>query len=98
MNDITGAQSDINIIRQRAGLPPTLASTQETLIDVILKERQVELFTEQGHRWFDLKRLGLANVVIQPIKPAWSDTDILFPIPELEILMNPNLNPQNPGY
>ncbi|MDO5978212.1 RagB/SusD family nutrient uptake outer membrane protein [Flavivirga spongiicola] len=94
---ITGAQEDINFIRNRARLSNTTAATTNELLDAILHERQVELFTEGGHRWFDLKRMGKAAEVLAPIKSGWRDTDILFPIPESEILLNPNLV-QNDGY
>src|SRR5690606_25877356 len=97
-NNIMGAQQDINAIRARAGLPDTTASSSEELLEEILKERRFELFTEQGHRWFDIKRFGLTGDILSPIKPGWENTDILLPIPETELLMNPNLNPQNPGY
>lgn len=97
-NNISGAQQDINMIRQRAGLQDTPASTPEELLQAILNERRFELFTEHGHRWFDLRRFGIAAEILSSIKPGWQPTDILLPIPESELLMNPNLNPQNPGY
>jgi len=97
-NNIVGAQQDLNVIRNRAGLDNTLAITQEELQQAIVKERRFELFTEQGHRWFDIRRFGIASQILEPIKPGWSVTDILFPIPESELLINPNLAPQNSGY
>lgn len=96
--EITEAQSDLNIIRNRAGLPNTTATSKEDLLDAILNECLVELFTEHGHRWFDLVRTGKAAEVIGAIKLGWKDTDVLLPIPESEILLNPNLLPQNDGY
>lgn len=98
LGDISGAQEDLNTIRGRAGLGATTAATTGDLLDAILRERQVELFTEFGHRWFDLKRTGRSAEVLAPIKPGWQNTDILLPIPEEELLVNPNLEPQNPGY
>ncbi len=95
---IVDAQTDLNKIRTRAGLPNTTASTLNDLLKAIFDERQVELFTEKGLRWFDLKRTGRAAEVLAPIKPGWQHTDILFPVPESEILLNPNLLPQNDGY
>lgn len=97
LGDLSGAQSDINAIRSRAGLGNTSASTLNELLDAVLQERRVELFTEMGHRWFDLKRMGKAIEVLAPIKPGWRDTDLLFPIPETELSLNPNLT-QNNGY
>jgi hypothetical protein len=96
--NIAGAQQDLNIIRQRAGLQNTTASTKEELLEAILAERRFELFSEHGHRWFDLRRTGRAGEVLPPIKSGWKSTDVLLPIPEEELLMNPNLKPQNPGY
>jgi len=96
--DILGAQTDLNMTRNRAGLSNTLADTPETLKAAILNERRFEFFCEQGHRWFDLKRTGTAADALSAIKPGWQATDVLFPLPETELLLNPNLLPQNPGY
>lgn len=98
LNNISGAQSDINRIRSKAGLPPTTASSQLTLLQAVAKERRFELFTEQGHRWFDLKRTGKASEVLSPVKPGWKDTQLVLPLPYTELLLNGNLLPQNPGY
>lgn len=95
---ISGAQHDLNSLRTRAGLSNTTAASTEQLKKAIRSERRFELFTEFGHRWFDLRRMGIAQEVLAPIKPNWRNTDLLLPIPESEILANPNLNPQNPGY
>lgn len=98
LNDSSGAQADINAIRNRAGLDDTTAVSLHELLDAILQERRVELFTEQGHRWFDLKRMGKATEVLGAIKPNWKDTHILLPVPNAELILNPNLLPQNDGY
>ena len=98
LGDIEGAQADVNKIRNRAALGNTTASTEQTLIDAILHERRIEFFSELGHRFFDLKRTDLINTMLTPVKPGWNDTDRLWPIPESELLLNPNLLPQNPGY
>lgn len=98
LGDISGAQADINKVRSRGGLPNTTAATTAELLAAVLQERKVELFLEQGHRWFDLKRTGNANGVMSAIRPQWEPTQLLLPIPETELLLNPNLLPQNPGY
>lgn len=98
LNKILEGKSDLDIIRARAGLPPSPANTTEELLNAIEMERRHELFTEQGHRWFDLKRTERAEILLPPIKPGWRQTDILLPIPETELILNPNLAPQNPGY
>ena len=95
---IDESKADLNKIRRRASLGDTPASTKEALLDAILRERRIELFSEFGHRWFDLKRTGKTDAILKKIKPHWEPTDVLFPIPEKELLANPNLLPQNPGY
>lgn len=97
LNDLAGAQTDLNTIRNRAGLPNTTANDKASLLDAIARERRVELFAEGGHRWFDLKRLGKATEILATLKADWQPTDVLLPIPESERLLNPNLT-QNNGY
>ncbi|HEY0042651.1 MAG TPA: RagB/SusD family nutrient uptake outer membrane protein [Flavisolibacter sp.] len=96
--ELIGAKEDLNEIRNRAGLGDTDATTAEQLLAAILNERRVELFTELGHRFFDLKRFGVLDVVLSGVKPGWDPTDALLPIPESELLLNPGLGTQNPGY
>jgi hypothetical protein len=96
--ELETAAQDLNKIRARAGLPPTTAGDQASLIQAIYKERQVELFAEDGQRWFDLQRTGTADSVLKPLKPqTWKSTAVLFPIPLTEIQTNPFLT-QNLGY
>ncbi|WP_418501825.1 RagB/SusD family nutrient uptake outer membrane protein [Flagellimonas sp.] len=101
-NKLGDAIADVDAIRQRAGLAligetnPNIS--QGDLLEVITHERQVELFTEWGHRWLDLKRTNKASEVLAPIKgDNWQPTDILYPLPQNELEANPELT-QNPGY
>lgn len=96
--DLSGALEDLNMIRNRAGLPDADIDDQNALLLEIMHERRIELFAESGHRWFDLKRKGIAGQVLENTKaPNWQDTDVLFPIPLTELMNNPNMK-QNPGY
>jgi hypothetical protein len=98
LGNINGAKEDLNVIRQRAELPSTTANSSITLLTAVSHERQVELFTEWGHRWLDLKRTGKANAILSIVKTSrWQATDTLYPIPQNERSQNPNLT-QNPGY
>ncbi len=95
---IAGAVNDINQIRQRAGLnvlPATLS--KDAILLAVEQERRVELFAEYGHRWMDVIRTGRADAVFGAQKPTWKSHAKLFPIPQMEINLNPNLE-QNPGY
>lgn len=96
--NIEGAISDVNVLRQRAGVAPVLAEnlSVDELYKIIQDERRRELFSEWGHRWFDLKRTGRGSEVFGS-NPLWQNTDVWYPIPEQERLKNTNLT-QNPGY
>lgn len=101
-NNLTGAATDVNVVRTRAGLPNlsvTAAASQTAMLTAIAKERKVELFGELGHRWFDLLRTGQANTVLSVLKPTtWNATrSVLFPIPDVQRQQNTALT-QNPGY
>lgn len=98
LNELEEAKGDLNKIRNRAGLQNTTAATTENLLQAILNERKLELFTELGHRFFDLKRTANLDNVLSGTKPGWNTTDRLFPIPDSELKVNPNLLPQNDGY
>ena len=92
------AESDINIIRSRAGLTPITVLNEDQALEAIDRERRLELLTEWAHRWFDLKRRGKATKVLAPVKPAWTPDDELYPLPAQELTRNVNLQPQNPNY
>jgi len=98
LGDIQGSLADLNKVHKRAGLSSITTNNPTEIKNRILQERRHELFTEFGHRFFDLKRNGSLDAVLTPIKSAWETTDAYFPIPEDELLLNSNLAPQNPGY
>ena len=99
----TGAIADLDVLRERAGLPLISATNpsipQADLLTAIEQERKAELFTEWGHRWFDLRRTNRANEVLSGFGDKdWQETDVLWPVPQAELDINPNLLPQNSGY
>lgn len=98
---LSEAIADLNVIRNRAALPNTTSSTKEQILAAIFHERQVELFTEWGHRWFDLIRTGNVDTVMSIVTPlkggTWNTNWQLYPISAFEIQRDPNLS-QNPGY
>lgn len=80
---------DINTIRTRVLLDPL--DEESLTLDVILHERKLELSFE-GFTLHDAKRLE------QNIGPYdWNDPKLIYPIPQREIRVNPNLT-QNEGY
>ncbi|QIP15479.1 RagB/SusD family nutrient uptake outer membrane protein [Spirosoma aureum] len=98
-------------IRDRAGLTtPALGTySQATFRDAVLRERWHELCYEQI-TWFDMVRLrkvynettngfdAFVGHINQSSKQALQEKHLLFPIGKQELLNNPNLRPQNPGY
>jgi hypothetical protein len=97
--DLDGVKTALNAIRNTRGLGNTTATDQAGLLTAIAKERQIELFAEMGHRWFDLKRTGKADALMTVLKPAtWKSTAVLFPVPQEVSNTNPGLLPQNGGY
>lgn len=87
----------LNQVRTRAGLAGYSGLSQEETREKIYLERRFELYLE-GHRWFDLVRTGRALDVMQPygMKPHMT----VFPIPQsqIEVVNDPGILPQNPGY
>ena len=94
-NNIGGATSDLDTIRKRSGLPDISANDQPSLIAAILHERQVELFTEWGNRWLDLKRTGNLDIVMDSVAvdkhTKWNSNWQWYPIPSYEIAQDPHL-------
>ena len=92
-NELSGALSDLDAIRTRAGLPNSTATTQQDILLAIEQENRLE-FALEPHRWFDLVRTGRAQTVL-----GITNADaLLFPIPITEIQLSNNVLTQNPGY
>jgi hypothetical protein len=112
--------ADLNTIRSRARGAATLAIpnplpalpaglSKTAAMTALVQERRIELFSEFGHRWYDLKRLpGLSNPagsLADEVMPAasaakggtWNDEWELYPVPLTDLQSDQNLT-QNPGY
>lgn len=76
---------------------------QAQFIDLVLEERRLELSFE-FKRWYDIKRRKLGEIAfkgpnsLEPHSNFDPNRDYLMPIPQVELDVNPNLGPQNPGY
>lgn len=101
VGNLEGARYDINLIRKRAGLPDIEAANGAQIMEKILVERRIELFSEWGHRFLDLKRLGKIHDVMNIVAPSkggnWETYKEWFAIPVVDLRLNPNLV-QNDGY
>lgn len=98
LGNIQTAINRLNQLRQRAGLAGLGSLNQQQVRTAVMDERRHELFTEFGHRFFDLKRKGLLNTYMPTVKSSWKNHMSLLPLPENELIANPSLKPQNDGY
>ena len=76
--------------------------SQDDFRDLVLEERRLELAFE-FKRWYDIVRRDLGDQVfssggLEPQPNFDKNKHYLIPIPQTEIDMSPNLEPQNPGY
>jgi hypothetical protein len=101
------AHTYINMVRKRArwdgvveqsAVPDYVGLTKDQFRVAVLKERRLE-FVAEGQRWFDLVRTGTLETLVPIAKPGIvpQAKHYLFPIPQREIDLNPNLK-QNEGY
>jgi starch-binding outer membrane protein, SusD/RagB family len=94
--------SAINKVRARAQMPPIPNGlTKDQMTEIIRRERKVEL-SQEGLRFFDLVRWGIAAEKInsnkrEPNRKWRLDTHTVLPIPQSEMDANKNLV-QNPNY
>lgn len=81
----------------------TTSMTKTDFVNMILEERRLELAFEYK-RWYDIKRRNLGDIVfkgansLEPHATFSAARDYLMPLPRVELQVNPNLMPQNPGY
>lgn len=95
--NLSGALTDLNVIRSRAQTALSSTTSQAALLDEILLETRKEFFCEQAYRWYNLKRTGQADAVLGALKTSYRPAAKLLPLPNSAIDANPNLI-QNPGY
>lgn len=91
--DLAIARTQIDDIRDRAGLAATSAADGDLLM-AMMQEKRVELALEP-HRWFDITRWGIGS---QVFGAAWNDNYNVFPFPQSEVDRSKGLLNQNPGY
>ena len=89
---VTEGIEDLDVVRDRAGLTGTTATTKDELLLAIEEERRIE-FAFEPHRWFDLIRTNRAATVLG----VSDQKKYVFPIPGTEVLTNKKIE-QNEGY
>lgn len=107
--NVAEATDLVNQVRARVNMPTVQdvegAVSQNQMIEIVRHERRVELALE-GLRFMDLKRWGTVEQAFQraisdpvgPYNPQYlGKRSEVFPIPQAEIDVNPNLT-QNPAW
>ncbi|WP_349351594.1 RagB/SusD family nutrient uptake outer membrane protein [Flagellimonas sp. MMG031] len=110
LNGPNGAYPYVNKVRERAFEPdkPWGGMTQESFRTAMYDERKYELCTE-GYRKMDLIRWGILLETVKSTEHRpWNNPGdniqpyhVLLPIPQDELILNPNLltsDPSNNGY
>ncbi|SEK40057.1 RagB/SusD family nutrient uptake outer membrane protein [Parapedobacter koreensis] len=93
--DYAGAIADLNAVRSRADaeLFPTGNIDRAAILQAIWDERRLE-FAFEADRWYDLVRTEQAETELGVSRNFW-----LFPIPQADVLADPDLGGENnPGY
>lgn len=80
-----GGVKYLNDLREKRGLAPVSPKNDKELVDAVLHERRLE-FLGEGFRWFDLVRTGRFATEVD-----LSEKYTVFPIPQRERDLNPNL-------
>lgn len=111
-NEVNGPLQDaydqINLIRERAELPPLSGLTKDEFREAIWRERYHELCFE-NKAYFDIQRthkaynLASGNfedefTYVNESGVTFNEQYMLWPIPQAEMDANPKLKPQNPGW
>lgn len=98
--DDEAARSLVNQVRERAGVPALEDESGDELLFAVQHERFVELGGEQV-RFRDLQRWRDDGILPDEYELSYyQPKDRLLPIPQSEIVNNPNISvdDQNPGY
>ena len=100
--DLPTALTWLNKTRIRAGLDELTSDDVKTKAEFIreLAAERGREFALEGHRWFDLVRLGLAVEHFRNLGYTLDAHNLIFPIPQnqIEIVNNPSILWQNPGF
>jgi hypothetical protein len=84
LGDSQGALADLNVVRKRAGVPDTTSLNSLAFY----YERAKEL-AFQGDNFFNQKRLHREKISSKQL--PWDSRSLMYPIPQREMDVNPNL-------
>ncbi|MEO5998022.1 MAG: RagB/SusD family nutrient uptake outer membrane protein [Chitinophagaceae bacterium] len=93
----TEALTYLNMVESRAGMAGFSNLNQSDTREKIYLERRLEL-TLEGQRWFDLVRTGRAFSTLKSFGMKEFMTIYPIPLTQIQIINNPAILAQNPGY
>ncbi|MEY2595264.1 MAG: hypothetical protein RI965_536 [Bacteroidota bacterium] len=94
--DLTGALSDLNVIRARAGLAASTAATAADILKQVYEDRYYE-FAHEGHAFFDYKRTNRLASTFTGFSGA-NAFRAIYPTPQREIINSAGQITQVAGY
>jgi hypothetical protein len=89
INNLAGALTDINTIRQGPGnlLPHAAFASHDEALAELLYNKRYSLFFEGGHRWIDMRHYGLLTTLPKEVTPSGTRHFFnRFPFPTNECL------------
>jgi hypothetical protein len=89
LGNLAAATSDINVIRQAAGLLPAAHATVQAATDDLLKQKRYSLLFESGSRWIDARQYG--RLATLPKDRPTHNVHHVYPIPSDEALARNNV-------
>ncbi len=98
--NLADARSAVNTLRTRALMAPVTSNDKAELLQLIRREKILELGCESGEEWFDLVRYAVAgDLDIKTIKPGVTSPDkYILPIPYNSVQLSQGVVIQNPNY
>ncbi|WNH10932.1 RagB/SusD family nutrient uptake outer membrane protein [Thalassobellus suaedae] len=91
-NSLTQAETDINLILDRAGLSTISGLSKSQLINLVRNQRRIELLGE-GNRINDLKRIGVNETSLTIRNAPWDCNGMVFQFPATEVFTGFIQNP-----
>jgi hypothetical protein len=76
---LAAAESDINFVRTTAGGLEPVALTPGNALERLLYEKQFSLLWEGGHRWIDLRRYDMLDILVVDHPPH--TINVRYPVP-----------------
>ncbi|AOM78515.1 hypothetical protein BFS30_15815 [Pedobacter steynii] len=98
--NLDDALKALNILHTKRGNPEVTASGQKDLLQLVRKEKELELGGESGEDWYDLVRyIKNGDLQATAVKQSLTDENkLILPIPQVSVDASNHLIKQNPGY